>query len=477
MHACESVHAQGPMIDYDPTTCIGGMPPPPPHDNPSHQTLAQMMMAALEEHNYHNCACSTDPVKQPVRVATFAIRPGHLGKSSASCYKWYEDITYESAARSSNMLCQPNEDMMGWGCVDMMATVAEPVKDNSPLTEDPRDAEALCFAGSDDDLGMCTEGLYTSFSGESEHVSRKEQGAYAQTPSEQGHCMHENYPDVFAGALDELVKGDFYSTLHCLSYGNTHVGTNWQSCDSVGDEECDGSGSDRNDHEHDNDSDWEDGMKRRKRQMRRAVREKNMVEKTAAESVSAMSCTGKDKCKQLNAPVAKTIRKGRRERHMFPKRLLVFLTEALLDRTLNPNDWLCAYAPDNMRYTKKFTDLMENTGLSPAQLRRYMHNNARKGKKMVADAKARDVASAPPSHGKVAKKNKKDSLKVKKDKIKPANVPEQKARTIPGQKAKKMMGRPPSKSYIPATALPRSAESAKNTEGMLACHEDVSSDV
>jgi hypothetical protein len=162
---------------------------------------------------------------------------------------------------------------------------------------------------------------------------------------------------------------------------------------------------------------------------------------------------------------------------MFPKRLLVFLTEALLDRTLNPNDWLCAYAPDNMRYTKKFTDLMENTGLSPAQLRRYMHNNARKGKKMVADAKARDVASAPHLHGKVAKKNKKDSLKVKKDKIKPANVPEQKARTIPGQKAKKMMGRPPSKSYIPATALPRSAESAKNTEGMLACHEDVSSDV
>jgi hypothetical protein len=80
-------------------------------------------------------------------------------------------------------------------------------------------------------------------------------------------------------------------------------------------------------------------------------------------------------------------------------------------------------------------------------------------------------------HGKVAKKNKKDSLKVKKDKIKPANVPEQKARTIPGQKAKKMMGKPPSKSYIPATAMPISAESARNTEEMLACHEDVSSDV
>ena len=71
--------------------------------------------------------------------------------------------------------------------------------------------------------------------------------------------------------------------------------------------------------------------------------------------------------------------KGKR----FPPDVKALLDEALLDRFLNPEDWLCANAPQGMRYMPKCVDLMQRTGLTAQQIRGYMHNNARKGKTMV----------------------------------------------------------------------------------------------
>ena len=59
------------------------------------------------------------------------------------------------------------------------------------------------------------------------------------------------------------------------------------------------------------------------------------------------------------------------------------LDEALMDKFLNPEDWRCANAQKPLKYMPKQIDLMNKTGLCPRQIRYYMHNNARKGKRMA----------------------------------------------------------------------------------------------
>ena len=59
------------------------------------------------------------------------------------------------------------------------------------------------------------------------------------------------------------------------------------------------------------------------------------------------------------------------------------LDEALIDKLLNPEDWRCANAPKPLKNTPKQAELMNKTGLCPKQIRYYMHNNARKGKRIV----------------------------------------------------------------------------------------------
>jgi hypothetical protein len=60
----------------------------------------------------------------------------------------------------------------------------------------------------------------------------------------------------------------------------------------------------------------------------------------------------------------------------------IMLDEAMLDKLSNPHDWLIQYAPPGQKYTSKQVDLMDRTGLSAVQIRHYMHNNARKAKRM-----------------------------------------------------------------------------------------------
>jgi hypothetical protein len=67
----------------------------------------------------------------------------------------------------------------------------------------------------------------------------------------------------------------------------------------------------------------------------------------------------------------------------YSPRIKAILEDALLDRTLNPQDWLKTNAPKHLMYAQKQVDLMEKTGLSVVQIRHYMHNNARKGKRIA----------------------------------------------------------------------------------------------
>jgi hypothetical protein len=86
----------------------------------------------------------------------------------------------------------------------------------------------------------------------------------------------------------------------------------------------------------------------------------------------------KHKKKATTTTTKRVVRKNR-----YTLEVKRMLEEALLDRALNPKEWLCANAAPNMKYAQKFFDLMHNTGLSPAEVRQYLHNNARKAKKMA----------------------------------------------------------------------------------------------
>jgi hypothetical protein len=67
----------------------------------------------------------------------------------------------------------------------------------------------------------------------------------------------------------------------------------------------------------------------------------------------------------------------------YSARIKAMLDEALLDKVRNPADWLIANAPEGHQFTLKQMDLMERTGLTALQIRHYMHNNARRGRRIV----------------------------------------------------------------------------------------------
>jgi hypothetical protein len=68
------------------------------------------------------------------------------------------------------------------------------------------------------------------------------------------------------------------------------------------------------------------------------------------------------------------------------KRVQGVLNEALMEKTLNPEGWLCAHAGSNSKYPLKYEQLMARTGLTGPQIRVFMHNNARKGRRMAMEA-------------------------------------------------------------------------------------------
>lgn len=70
-------------------------------------------------------------------------------------------------------------------------------------------------------------------------------------------------------------------------------------------------------------------------------------------------------------------------RKRFPAHIKKRLDDALLDRTLFPDRWMCAENSRLTRFMPKVVELSATTGLTPVQIRNYMHNNARKGRRMA----------------------------------------------------------------------------------------------
>lgn len=74
---------------------------------------------------------------------------------------------------------------------------------------------------------------------------------------------------------------------------------------------------------------------------------------------------------------------SRKPRKRFPPHIKQWLDDALLSRTLFPDQWMCAGNPKLTKFMPKVVELSERTGLSPQQIRNYMHNNARKGRRLA----------------------------------------------------------------------------------------------
>lgn len=71
-------------------------------------------------------------------------------------------------------------------------------------------------------------------------------------------------------------------------------------------------------------------------------------------------------------------------RHL-PKKVQQHINWAVKDKTLHRSHWLMVKSSNGTRrYPKKFEAAMKKTGLFADELRYYMHNNARKGKRLAA---------------------------------------------------------------------------------------------
>ncbi len=70
-------------------------------------------------------------------------------------------------------------------------------------------------------------------------------------------------------------------------------------------------------------------------------------------------------------------------RKRFPPHIKQCLDDALLHRTLFPEEWMCARNRKLSKFMPKVLELSSKTGLSAQQIRNYMHNNARKGQRLA----------------------------------------------------------------------------------------------
>lgn len=82
-------------------------------------------------------------------------------------------------------------------------------------------------------------------------------------------------------------------------------------------------------------------------------------------------------------PPAARKRRGRKSRTRFPEYVKMCLDDALKDRFANPSEWTCRSNRHLTKVLPKMIALCEKTGLTPKQIRNYMHNNARKGKRLA----------------------------------------------------------------------------------------------
>lgn len=87
---------------------------------------------------------------------------------------------------------------------------------------------------------------------------------------------------------------------------------------------------------------------------------------------------------------------GQLTRNKFKPHVRTMLDEAMLDKLIHPQDWLRANALPNHKYTPKQIVLMQRTGLSELQMRHYMHNNARKAKRLFAIMQERGEIPVAP---------------------------------------------------------------------------------
>jgi hypothetical protein len=75
---------------------------------------------------------------------------------------------------------------------------------------------------------------------------------------------------------------------------------------------------------------------------------------------------------------------GNLSRTKYKPHVKKMLDEAMMDKLVHKEDWLRKNAPRGQKYTPKQADLMRRTALTALQIRHYMHNNARKAKRLFA---------------------------------------------------------------------------------------------
>lgn len=413
----------------------------------------------------------------------------------------------------------------GWGLSDMASTVVLPVQDIccaagtevAPCTAALNDFDCgeECAMRSDEDMDICCStacGEYQACSLDMQQgldtVKAREVSpaieplACRMGPGTDCCASSERSEEEFARVFDELVKvvayeqGDWQicSSLKVpvlvdeapveagedpgvVDAGVRRGGEALCRCRYKDDDEAFGSDSDESSDDSDerNDCDWEKATRRRNGSAQPTYRPANIR-------------GGQGKLHELRARVSKgyqdnehggggpslkkKIKAQRFRRCRFPREKQLLLDEALLDRMLNPKEWLCAFAPEDMKYTHKFTALMKGTGLSAAQVRRYMHNNARKGKKLAGDVMAaRLEAEAAAASAEAALRRAEKACKNRKMKKK-AGVKAESAQTKKGKAGtgrsavgdarlmgggggvaavqKRKIGRPPLSSYVDA---------------------------
>lgn len=140
----------------------------------------------------------------------------------------------------------------------------------------------------------------------------------------------------------------------------------------------------------DNDDDSDYGVPTRRK--RKTQRQQRTAKKLLKQQQSSGTESDKETCPAEDDTIMHTyetyrLPSGRRKQfRQLPANVQNIFNKAVKDKFLNPADWLCVHVPDGRKYPKKCEEIMRKTKLSIEDVRFYMHNNARKGKRLAGFA-------------------------------------------------------------------------------------------
>lgn len=110
-------------------------------------------------------------------------------------------------------------------------------------------------------------------------------------------------------------------------------------------------------------------------------------ETAASFSTHASSLRAKKRKKHDNvkkACLSKALEPNKYKRTVYAESVKRLLEEAMIDKAMHPEEWICVRSPHMTKYMPKVVSLCTATGLSPRQIRDYMHNCARRQRNIVA---------------------------------------------------------------------------------------------